>query len=208
VADLVSVQQFVAFLNDPDADPAVAQTVLDGVEARFVSECRRDQRPFQPAQTGREETHDGTGYESLFLDYPITSVTIVQIGHDPNALDLDIDIADAGVTIETLGIRKVILLNGARTLAYDVGDRELRRIDGKKFGTRDVQLVTYVKYNAAEDLPGQAALAVLREAARVYRLRGAEDEKTTRDGGYSADLATEAGRDWQDAVALNREVLV
>lgn len=172
--------------GDAGADQAVA--LAGQVEALLLAQCRRRARPFQGVTSGRVESHDGTGGPSLWLHYPPTALTSVKLGYDPTTPLESLTVADPAV------------------LVWKVGQRRITRVDGGIFGCADRANWVEVTYDTAADLPDDAALAVLRVTAAIWRQRGAEDVKTERVGGYSADLEKAAEGDpvWQMAVQQYR----
>jgi len=200
MAHLVSLGEFAAFLGEePDES---AGPLLEVVEATLEAQCGRSDRPFQSRQVDRQESQDGNGRSVLYLDYPIESLTILTVGLDPANLELDLDTADAAVTTETQGTRKVLLLSGTRTLLYHVGSRRVHRLDGGFFGYRGTPGDVYVKYTAEADQPEDASLAVLHAAAVIYRQRGIEEAISESSGGYRSELAKAFEGDpiWRQAV--------
>lgn len=176
--------RLTSYLGLPASDPE-ALALAAQVQAHLETQCRRRDVPFRAAQGGRVERRDGTGGATCWLDYPIETVTSVRLGHDPAAPDVDLDPADPAV------------------LLWRAGTRRLTRVDGGTFGRFGVPLWIQVTYDAQADLPEDAALAVLRVTAAVYNSRGAEEVRTEREGGYSADMAAVAESDpiWQAVVA-------
>lgn len=172
-------------------DEAGADQVVElagQVEALLLAQCRRTGRPFQAAASGRVERKDGTGGTSCWLDYPVAALTSVLLGYNP---------ADP---IETLAVADPAVL------VWQVGRKRLTRVDGGSFGAFGAPLYVQVTYDAAADLPTDAALAVLRVTAAIWRQRGAEDVSAERVGGYSAELEKVAEGDpvWQMAVQQYR----
>ena len=184
---LVPVTVAMEFLGVEDAQEIpVLERIIDGVEALFLVQANRRERPFQAAQAGRVDVLDGTGSPVLVLDYPVTSLTSVLIGADPLA------------PVESLAVADV------QVLRYRVNRATLTRIGGT-FGTRADPRVVHVTYNAAADLPEEVRLAVLSVTAAVYRRRGSEDASSERVGGYATDLAAVAKSDplWQMALSAH-----
>lgn len=187
MAELVTLGDVKAFIADvPAADDTMLQNLLDQLEDTLAQECGRAQRPFAPAQLARLEVHDGNGTGILWLDYPITALTSLKIGPSVAAPDETLAVADPAV------------------LSWNPGSARVCRVDGGVFPR--LPLRVHVTYDAGVDLPPLAALAVTRAAASIYRQRGAEDVKSEREGGYSADLAAVLDADplWQRAVAAFR----
>ena len=187
MAELVTLGDVKAFIADvPAADDTMLQSLLDQLEETLEQECGRAERPFAPVQLARQEVHDGNGTAILWLDYPITALTSLIIGPSVAAPDETLDVADPEV------------------VSWKVGSARVCRLDGGVFPR--LPLRVHVTYDAGADLPALAALAVTRAAASIYRQRGAEDVKSEREGGYSADLAAVLDADplWQRAVAAFR----
>ena len=170
--DLVSAPELLAFLGNPEgADSTLLESILDGVEDSFEAACNRRERPFQAApDEARLEVRDGTGTPSLFLDYPITTLTSVTLGRNVADPDETLDIADVDV------------------LVYETGKRRIIRTDGGTFGCLGSPRYVRVTYLPAADLPYLAALAVKRAAAAIYRQLGAEDSTSERLGTFSREL--------------------
>jgi hypothetical protein len=190
VSALVSATTLLGFLalgeDEAGADQAVA--LAGQVESLLLAQCRRTGRPFQAASAARTERRDGTGGASCWLDYPIAALTSVKLGYDSSA------------PIETLTV------TDPAVLVWRVGSKRLTRVDGGIFGSFGAPLWIQAVYDTAADLPDDAALAVLRVTAAIWRQRGAEDVKSERVGGYSADLEKAAEGDpmWQMAVQQYR----
>ncbi len=190
MSSLVSSATVLNFLALGEGEGGADQVVaLAGqVEALLVSQCGRTERAFQDAAQGRVEYRDGTGRPSLWLDYPIAVLTSVTIGPDHAAPSATLPV------------------NDQTALVWSAGSPRLVRVDGGVWGCLDEPRIVRVTYDAAADLPADAALAVLRVTAAVWRQRGAEDVKSERVGGYSADLAAAADSDpiWQAVVEQHR----
>lgn len=209
MSDLVSLEDMIAFLGDAKAAAQEEDGVLDRtlaqVEGLLEHECNRELTPFAAAAPARDETHDGTGRDTLFLDYPVETVLDAVLGHDVLTPDVIIDVADP------------------TELAVKPGERVLRRIsgDGGTFGLttrrrgpvqgpcwgrfRDPNFV-HVTYDTADDLPDSAKLAVLRGTALVWRQRGVEEVTTQKMPDVTLVLKNMISGlpEWQKAVELNR----
>lgn len=187
---LVPIADAMTYLGEEDASqlPLVEQLV-DQVEALFLAQCGRRERPFQAEQSARVEVHDGTGTPLLFLDYPIVALTSVAIGPNPSA------------PTETLTVASVDVLR------YAVGRTRLHRVDGGTFGDAGDPAVVRVTYDAGADLPMDVQAAILQVVAAVYHRRGSEDVRTERIGGYSAEYAAAAESNplWKAAIAAHWE---
>jgi hypothetical protein len=191
VADLATLAEFEEFLGGTvAAEATLRQAILDGVEAAFERECGRTAIPFVAAQSARAEVRDGSGSEAIWLDYPITTLTSITLGYDHTDPDETLTVAD---------------------LLYASGTRRIVRQDGW-FGPFEAPRYVKVTYDAAADLPADAKLAVLREAARRYRARGSEEVKSETMGPYSvtyatASTGTSGDPEWRAAVAMHTRVL-
>lgn len=154
----------------------------------FERLCDRAHAPFSDAIAARTEVHDGTGSDSLWLDYPIATLTSVKIGRNPATPDETVTVGDVDV------------------LAVDVGARRVVRVDGGEFGELDAPRVVHVTYDTADDLPADAQLAVLRVIAQVYRQRGSEDASSETVSGYARTMANLAAQDalWLAAVTAHK----
>lgn len=193
---LVPVVDVVAFLGDfPEDDTdasALLETLIDDVEALFLAACGRPDRAFGAADTGRVEVHDGTGSARLYLERDITALTSVKLGHDVTDPEETLDVADK------------------TALAWQVGRNRLVRLDGRTFGTLGAPDFIQVTYDAAAELPRDAALAITRVVASVWRQLGSEDVTAERIGPYDATFraACQGEPLWQMAVRQHREVHV
>lgn len=189
-ADLVSLAEFDAWLGGAvTAENDMRTAILEQVEAQFERECGRSAIPFVAAQPGRAEVRDGTGSEAIWLDYPISVLTSITLGFDHTNPTETLTVGD---------------------LLYAAGERRIVRQDGR-FGCFGAPRYVKVTYNAAADLPVDAKLAILNEAARRYRARGSEEVKSETMGPYSVTFARSTGAseesDWSRAVAAHTRVL-
>jgi hypothetical protein len=191
MADLATLAEFEEFLGGVvAAEATLRQSLLDGTEADFERECGRASVPFVAAQSARAEVRDGVGSDAVWLDYSITTLTSVTLGYNHASPD------------ETLVVGDLI---------YAAGSRRIVRLDGW-FGAFGAPRYIKVTYDAAADLPLDAKLAVLSEAARRYRSRGSEEVKSETMGPYSVTYAnsstgTNGDTDWSRAVANHTRVL-
>lgn len=187
---LVQNQQVLNFLALGEGEAGADQVVVlaGQVEALLLTQCGRTDRPFQGAGSNRTEYRDGTGRATLWLDYPVAALTSVQLG------------PDHANPSETLPV------NDQTQLVWAAGSPRLVRVDGGVWGALEAPRIVKVVYNTAADLPADATLAVLRVTAAIWRQRGAEDVRSERVGGYSADLAAAAESDpiWQLVVGQFR----
>lgn len=154
----------------------------------FERLCDRAHAPFSDAIAARTEVHDGTGSDSLWLDYPIATLTSVKIGRNVAAPDESLAVADVDV------------------LVYGAGARGITRVDGGTFGELDAPRVVHVTYATADDLPADAQLAVLRVLAQTFRQRGSEDASSENVSGYARTMANLAAQDtlWLAAVQAHK----
>jgi hypothetical protein len=172
--------------TDTDRDALLAD-LLAYVEQAFLNACGRGNMPF----TTEADTDDvtvtlpGTGAASVFLPYPVQSLTDVVVGLDQNAPE------------ETLA---------AADLVWRVGSIVISRTDGGTFGALDAEGVVHVTYRRAADAPADVKIALLRAAAALYYQRGAEDVRAESQGGVRSDLAGPFSDDtWRAAVDAHRE---
>lgn len=186
-----AVLNFLA-LGEEEAGADQVVTLAGQVEALLLAQCRRADRPFQLAQAARVEFRDSTGGRKLWLDYPVATLTSVLLGPDHAAPSETLDVADQ------------------TELVWAVGSKKLERVDGGVFGCADRPRFVKVTYDAQADLPSDATLAVIRVTAALWRQRGAEDVKSERVGGYSADLEKVAEGDpvWQMVVQQYRAAVM
>lgn len=168
---LVSLANFRTFAGLDPADDAVAQIVLDGVEAMLLAELGRPHVPFQAEQENRVEIYDGTDAPWLTLQHAIKGTSGVK------------SLVIAGTTIATTGY------------VYVAGGRRLVRVDGGTFGDYGEPATVVVTYDALGDEPTNAAVAILRVAAAIMRQRGSEDAASESLGPYSATYARAAADD-------------
>src|SRR5688500_11641290 len=94
------------------AQLAVLDAKITEVEALFLAECGRSDIPFQAAEPGRVELHNGTGTHRLELDYKVSDVTSVTLGADLTALDETLDVDDTNVLIWTVGKHVMVRTDG------------------------------------------------------------------------------------------------
>lgn len=191
MADLVSLDEFKAFLDvSGDAENALLQGILDAIEALLEEQCGRTARPFRAEQTARVELHDGTGTPVLLLGYPASALTSITLGRVVATPDETLDLTAASDAV-----------------SWSSGKRLVRRTDGGIFGEIGEPNYVRVTYNAADDRPPSAALAVKRVSAAVYRQIGAEDATSERNATYSRDLAKVADDDpvWRMAISAQWE---
>jgi hypothetical protein len=184
MADLLSVANAKTFLGltVTTYDTLLTQLV-DELEGLFESDCGRKDLPFAAAAE-QEEVRDGTGTCELFVDYPIEELTSIKLGLDPDDPDEELDVSDPTV------------------LVYGAGKRRITRTDGGIFGYAQQPRYVHLVYDAQDDLPPSATLAIKRGIAMVFRQRGSEDALREALADYSHDLARIQTEDfWLRAVA-------
>ena len=160
MADLLTLAELKDWMRvTTDTENVELQDGLDSLEETLEEECDRTRIPFQAAQTGRVEVRDGTGSRELYLDYPISTVTTIELGRDSASRDDTLDPTDVNEVI------------------WIAGERRIVRTDGGKWGKYRSPLYVNVTYNAEADLPRMAKLAIVRVMAALWRQRGSEGVK-------------------------------
>lgn len=189
-AALVTLAEFDTFLGGAvAAENTLRQKLLDDIETWFLVECGRAATPFAAAATGRTEKLRGTGSDVLHLDYPISDVTTIKLGWDTADPDEQLDPDDKTEVI------------------WEVGKHRITRVDGGRWGVFGLPAYCHITYDTQAELPKDAAMAVLRVAAAMYRQRGAEDAGNETIGGQSVNLAAIGEEQvWRDAVANHKRV--
>lgn len=171
MATLVTLSEFkdhignttaLDFSNQTDAD-SYMNDLLDRVEDMLE---RATNRTFHASGTATEETHDGNGRAYIYVDRPISSLTEVKVGDDPN---------DADETLDT--IPDDIQADGRV-------DRKLLRRDGGVWprGTANI----HVTYDYDSYQPTVAEQALLEGAAFLLRRRGKEHASSTTVGEFGS----------------------
>ena len=183
----MSLTEFDTWLGGAVASENQLRTdILTRVQKRFERECGRSSVPFVDAALGRVEVRDGTGTCEVFLDYGITTLTAVTLGTDPLAPDETLDVAD---------------------LVYTAGKRRIVRADGGRFGRFGAPQYVHVTYDAAADLPADAADAIYQTAAAEYRRRGDEGVRSETAGPYSVSYFDQSDATtadvWNEAVGAH-----
>lgn len=171
--------------DDADTD-ALLEQLLTRVEALFLAACGRADRPFLDAATEPITEHvDGTGFNAVFTERPVTSVTQITLG-------------DADDPRQTILASALVVLPGRRLL---------RAKDASVvFGTVDEPGAVHITYTPAAEAPEDAKQAILRAAAALYLQRGAEDVRAESEGGIRSELASPfEDPSWHLAVATHRE---
>lgn len=192
---LVPIAEMLAVLGDvsPQDTPAIAYLtqLVDDVETLFLGACGRAERPFGAIELAKVEDFDGVGRATLFLERRISVLTSVTLGYDVALPELELDVADQTV------------------LNWKVGSARLVRLDGH-FGCTWQPNFVHVTYDAADELPRDAALAITRVVASIWRRRGSEDVTAERVGPYDATFVATAEAEplWQMAVRAHRRIHV
>lgn len=192
--DLVSLSELKTYLGDAPAssDDALLTDLLEHVEALFESETGRSAVPFATG-TSRTEVKDGTGSDTMFVDYPIASISAIKLGFD------------ATDPVETLAVAD------RNVVTFAVGSRRIARTDGGKFGRAGAPRYVQVEYTFQTSLPEDAQMAIKSVCALAYRRRGAEEATRESVEGYTRDLARDiAAADpfWARAVAAHRRLVL
>lgn len=165
------------------ARDALLTSLSERIEAAFLAQAGRADRPFLPAEDEPITEHvDGTGGTAVFSRRPIGALTSVAVN---------------GRTIV------------AADLSYRVGNTMIRSKDGTVFGGYEEPDAVTIIYTPAAEKPFDAHLAILRAIAAVYLQRGAEDVRAESEGGIRSEFAA-AFEDpvWRCAVDDHREVRV
>lgn len=180
---LVSVSTLLGHVGEPEGDAGAAEQLLVAVEARLAAECGRADWPFAEAASGRVEVRDGTGTGTLYLHYPIATLTSVVLGYDPDTPDEMLDVDDPEVLLWRAGARRLVRRSGV-------------------FGGRGTPDYVHVTYATQDDLPELASRAVLEMAAGLWAQAGAEGITAERVGAWSADYGTLANQlpNWRAAI--------
>jgi hypothetical protein len=195
VADLVSYAELKAYLNLPDDSRETEITaLLENIEGALEAQCDREGLPFQAAEAGRVEWHDGTGTIRLFLFYPISDVTEILVGRDAADPDDELDPDDVDEVV------------------WDAGPDlfKITRTDGAKWPPHRAPRCIRVTYDAAAFLPELATLAVKRVAGAFVRQFGAEGYKSFKllDAGGSLQRIMDETPEWTAAVNKYRRLVL
>ncbi len=190
---LVGVSEVAAYkgLESPE-DATLLQALINQVEATFLRQVGRSDRPFQPADTGRVEVLEGTGTGLLFLGYPIAALTTdITLGY---ASPWDETISPADTT-------KVI---------WGAGGRRITRVDGGCWGPRGAPRFVRVTYDAAADEPEDVRLAIMRVVAALWLESGTAEATSERilPDGEELQRVADQDRFWQLAVEAHWEAVV
>lgn len=193
-ATLVTAAELAAHLGITDPGSSILDNLLEAVEDEFERTIGRAETPFR-ATGSLTEVFDGTGYNVLYLGYPVSTITSIKIGADSSDPDETLDFTDLDV------------------LRYAVGSRRLVRMDGV-FGCKGQPRVVHVAYTCASDLPKDAARAVKVVAGLRYMASGAENATSERLGNWSAEFGGTSSAngalpyEWTSAVANHMAAVV
>lgn len=192
---LVAVEEVRTYAGLQDAGAeTMLQDLIDQVEALFLAQVGRTARPYQQGGTGRVEVWDGTGSRDLYLDYPVKALTAaITLGY-VSPWDESLTPTDPAV------------------LSFQVGSRRLVRVDGGRFGELGKPNYVRVTYDAADDLPDDVRMAVIRMVTALARESGLGESTANRTLPDGEDLPAVqdvvAADMWQAAIAVHREVTV
>jgi hypothetical protein len=187
VPSLVSYEEACGFLGIPSGtDTVVVTELLVEAQSLFEKACGRDRAPFSAPLTGRIEILEpDSGSRTLWLDYPIGTITSIALGQNVAAPDETLNPADTSQVV------------------WYVGNRSLIRTDGglwRRWAPRWAKVV----YNTPDDRPGDARLAIKRRVSLLYGQRGKEGFTSVTRGARSWTIATSAQAEedsvWRDAV--------
>ncbi len=210
MADLVSLDYMKDFINtdraraqDPDG---VLDMTLDQIEALLEADLNRTEAPFQEAEIGRIEDRDGTGSPTVWMDYPIDTVTTIELGHDPASPAETLDPTNPEEVAVIPGDRRIRRVSSASTNGLEVRTRRRRRGRGPCFGPWQEPLFVHVTYDTRDDLPDAAKLAVVRGTMVIWAQRGMEEANRHRLPDLTVDLKKliDDMPEWQKAVQLLR----
>lgn len=208
MSDLVPFQELQEFINTPKALAegvgGVLELTLDQVEEFLLEDLNRNRIPFQVAEPARSEIHDGTGSNSVWLDYPIAAVTDpILLGHDPTNPEEELDPTDPTEIVVLVGDRRIRRVGGGGTLGLVT---RRRRRGGPCFGPWAEPGFVHVTYDTDDDLPGPAKLAVIRGTTLIYNQRGVEETKRHRLPDLTLDLKSFISDmpEWRQCVKLLR----
>lgn len=169
----VSLTEAKRFLGiSASTHDTLLQELLDHSEELLLAECNRRERPFAASQNAITEVHDGTGSSLLTLKYPISSISgNVRLGRDTSDYDEELDSADVD------------------EIVYAAGKRSVERTDGGIFGEAGSPRYVRVTYDAQEDKPEIAKLAIKRMVAFLFRQLGSEGATRETFDGHSIEFA-------------------
>ena len=184
--ELLTLGELTDFLKIEGDQGTLDEIRLQLLE-QFERETNRVGRPFQGDEAGRVEVLDGNGCRTLYLDYPILVLTSITLGRVA-PFDETLDVSDPDV------------------VSYRVGGRRIVRTDGGVFGCAGSPGYVTVTYDAGEDLPIDAALAVKRKAAAIWRESNRPQATAERalDDTEGLPAADDVNVDWDLAVSAHR----
>lgn len=198
MSDIVTLAELKVYLGTTTAaaeSDSFWQALLDSVEATYERATLRPIGYYRAAGT-ITEVLDGSGSSTLWLSYPITSITSITLGYD---------------STETLDATDISVIS------YGAGSRVLSRTDGGWFGTTTQRRFVTVVYAHQGNLPADAKLPIMQVVASLYSTRGSEGMKSetlgdfysyTRDDTQNAASVTESNLLWQLSVEANRAVVL
>ncbi len=210
MADLVSLDEMKAFINTDRAraqeENGVLDMTLDQIEALLEADLNRTEVPFQEAEAGRIEDQDGTGSPTVWVDYPIDTVTTIELGHDPAEPIETLDPTNPEEVAIIPGDRRIRRVSSPSTHGLEVRTRRRRRGRGPAFGPWNEPLFVHVTYDTRDDLPDAAKLAVVRGTTLIWAQRGMEEANRHRLPDLTVDLKKliDDMPEWQKVVQLLR----
>lgn len=162
---LVTVDEFKAHLGDTSSMDFGSTTdansyltdLLDRVEDMLE---RAIGRSFHTTGTITDEAQDGSGYQFVYTDRPIDTLTSIKIGHDPN--DPSTTLTDVPGEIQA------------------VSDHKIRRRDNGVFPPGEANV--HITYDHQAFLPEVGKQALVEGAAFLLRRRGDEHAASTTIG--------------------------
>lgn len=192
LVELAEAKRYAGVEEANDDDDALIQGLLEQTETAFLAAIGRAERPFLIKETSRVEILDGTGGPTLFVGYPIKTLATITLGYDSNAWDESLMGSDITKLTWQPGIARVV------------------RIDGCRFGWAGRPNYIQVTYTSQLETADDAALAITRVVAALYRETGVAESTAERTLTDTQNLPTVADRDpvWQAAVAAHLEVRI
>jgi len=184
---LVLYEEACEFLDlEPGTDSVLLTGLIAEATSLFEKACGRDTAPFGAPITGRVEIKEADpGSRTLWLDYPIASITSIVSGQNVAAPDETITPADTTQVVWYAGNRSIIRTDGGMW---------------RRWSPRWVKVV----YNTLDDRPGDAKIAIKRRVAALYGQRGKEGFTSVTRGARSWTIGTSAQAEedviWRDAV--------
>ena len=190
---IVSAASAAAYMGLDPSDTALINLLTPLIvetEALLATDCNRSDRPFAAAMAGRNETQDGTGSRSIYVDYPIAALTSIVLGHDVNDPVETLDVADPAI------------------VQWRVGSRRIRRLDAA-FGKLRQPGYVHIVYDSLSDVPADAPLAIKRRVAAIWQDRGSEGASSERFGPVTLQSTLAASDEiWRTVCDANREVII